>query len=123
MFAPRGANANFVEQRGPHAIAIRTYERGVEDETLACGTGVVATALIFAATENLNGPIEVLGWEPLDRVCVVTREKSLATSWSMANPSVGLPSLSELLNLTVLTLLSESCFQLAEVCPVMTISL
>ncbi len=60
MFAPRGANANFVEQRGPHAIAIRTYERGVEDETLACGTGVVATALIFAATENVNGPIEVL---------------------------------------------------------------
>ncbi|MGI8432040.1 MAG: diaminopimelate epimerase [Chthoniobacterales bacterium] len=60
MFAPRGANANFVEQRGPHAIAIRTYERGVEDETLACGTGVVATALIFAATEKVNGPIEVL---------------------------------------------------------------
>ena len=60
MFAPRGANANFVEQRGPHAIAIRTYERGVEDETLACGTGVVASALIFAATENVNGPIEVL---------------------------------------------------------------
>ncbi len=60
MFAPRGANANFVEQRGPHAIAIRTYERGVEDETLACGTGVVATALIFAATENVHGPIEVL---------------------------------------------------------------
>ena len=60
MFAPRGANANFVEQRGPHAIAIRTYERGVEDETLACGTGVVATALIFAATEDVNGPIEVL---------------------------------------------------------------
>jgi diaminopimelate epimerase len=60
LFAPRGANANFSEQRGPHAIAIRTYERGVEDETLACGTGVVASALVFAAKENLNGPIEVL---------------------------------------------------------------
>lgn len=60
LFAPRGANANFTEQRGPHAIAIRTYERGVEDETLACGTGVVASALVFAAKENLNGPIEVL---------------------------------------------------------------
>jgi len=60
MFARRGANANFSERRGPQAIAIRTYERGVEDETLACGTGVVASAIIFAATENVVGPIEVL---------------------------------------------------------------
>jgi diaminopimelate epimerase len=60
LFQPRGANANFLERRGPNRIALRTYERGVEDETLACGTGVVASALIFAATENLAGPIEVL---------------------------------------------------------------
>jgi diaminopimelate epimerase len=60
MFAPRGANANFSERRGPRTIAIRTFERGVEDETLACGTGVVASALIFAANENVTGPIDVL---------------------------------------------------------------
>jgi diaminopimelate epimerase len=60
MFAPRGANANFSEERGSHTIAIRTYERGVEDETLACGTGVVASAILFAANANLAGPIEVL---------------------------------------------------------------
>jgi diaminopimelate epimerase len=60
MFAPRGTNANFSEQRGPRSIAIRTYERGVEDETLACGTGVVASAIIFAATEDVSGPIDVL---------------------------------------------------------------
>ncbi len=60
MFAPAGANVNFVEQRGPRRIAIRTYERGVESETLACGTGVVASALITAANENSNGPIAVL---------------------------------------------------------------
>jgi diaminopimelate epimerase len=58
-FSPRGANANFSEKRGPRRIAIRTYERGVEDETLACGTGVVASALVFAARENIDGPIEV----------------------------------------------------------------
>lgn len=59
-FAPRGANVNFLEERGPGAIAIRTYERGVEDETLACGTGVVASALTFAAAGELAGPVRVL---------------------------------------------------------------
>lgn len=59
-FSPRGANVNFLEKRGAQSIAIRTYERGVEDETLACGTGVVASALIFAATENAASPVSVL---------------------------------------------------------------
>jgi diaminopimelate epimerase len=60
LFSPKGANANFMEKRGRRRIAIRTFERGVENETLACGTGVVASALIFAATENVDGPIGVL---------------------------------------------------------------
>jgi diaminopimelate epimerase len=60
MFAPQGANANFMKKRGDHQISIRTYERGVENETLACGTGVVASALIFAMLEKINGPINVL---------------------------------------------------------------
>jgi diaminopimelate epimerase len=60
MFAPKGTNANFVVQRGDRQISIRTYERGVEDETLACGTGVVASALIFSAVKNVEGPIDVL---------------------------------------------------------------
>ena len=59
MFSPAGANVNFIEKAGAQKILLRTYERGVEDETLACGTGVVASALIFAATEKVDGPISV----------------------------------------------------------------
>jgi diaminopimelate epimerase len=60
IFSPSGTNVNFIEKRGPKKIAIRTYERGVEDETLACGTGIVASALIFATIEDCEGPITVL---------------------------------------------------------------
>ncbi len=58
-FAPKGSNANFIRVLGPHAIAIRTYERGVEDETLACGTGVTACALIHAELNGAASPVAV----------------------------------------------------------------
>jgi diaminopimelate epimerase len=46
QFQPAGTNANFAQITGPGAIKVRTYERGVEDETLACGTGSAASALL-----------------------------------------------------------------------------
>ena len=44
-FAPVGANVNFVQDNADGSITVRTYEKGVEDETLACGTGIVASAM------------------------------------------------------------------------------
>lgn len=57
-FAPKGTNANFIATI-PGGIAIRTYERGVEDETLACGTGVTAAALLWAAANGASSPVSV----------------------------------------------------------------
>lgn len=59
-FKPKGTNANFVKILGDDSIAIRTYERGVEDETLACGTGMVACALIHHELTGVEAPISVL---------------------------------------------------------------
>ena len=58
-FAPAGTNANFVQVLAPDHIAIRTYERGVEDETLACGTGMVACAIIHHDLNDGERPIKV----------------------------------------------------------------
>lgn len=67
-FKPRGTNANFVKMLSDHVLAIRTYERGVEGETLACGTGVVAAALLHAVVRGVGGPIsvEVRGGDTLE---------------------------------------------------------
>jgi len=59
LFKPAGANVNFISITGPHALQIRTYERGVEGETLACGTGAVAAALIAAALGQVSSPVAV----------------------------------------------------------------
>ena len=59
VFAPAGTNANFIAAAGPQDLRVRTYERGVEAETLACGTGIVASALIAARLGRVKPPVAV----------------------------------------------------------------
>ena len=57
-FAPSGVNVNWVAARG-NGFALRTYERGVEDETLACGTGASAAAVILCHLERATSPVTI----------------------------------------------------------------
>ena len=59
-FQPRGGNVSFVQILSENEIKIRTYERGVERETLACGTGIIASAIISGMTKNVKPPVKVL---------------------------------------------------------------
>lgn len=58
-FKPKGTNVNFVQVLGPNHIRVRTYERGVEGETLACGTGVTASALVASRVHQFTSPVRV----------------------------------------------------------------
>jgi diaminopimelate epimerase len=59
VFQPKGTNVNFAQVLGSGKIRVRTYERGVEAETLACGTGVTAVALIAAKVHGFRSPVSV----------------------------------------------------------------
>jgi len=58
-FQPAGANVNFAHVQNREHMLIRTYERGVEDETLACGTGAIASALVAAAKGLVDAPVQL----------------------------------------------------------------
>ncbi|MGB9691210.1 MAG: diaminopimelate epimerase [Candidatus Sumerlaeaceae bacterium] len=59
LFAPAGTNVNFITIKGPNALSVRTYERGVEAETLACGTGSIASAIVAAHLGKVTPPVAV----------------------------------------------------------------
>jgi len=60
VFKPKGTNANFVQLMGHDTIKVRTYERGVEDETFACGTGSTAAAIAASAAHGYQSPVKVI---------------------------------------------------------------
>ncbi len=59
-FSPAGTNVNFIEVVDEHNLKIRTYERGVEAETLACGTGSAAAAVVAAMLEKAKSPVNLI---------------------------------------------------------------
>jgi diaminopimelate epimerase len=59
FFAPAGTNVNFVSVGRGNRIEVRTYERGVEGETLACGTGVVASSILAYLQKRVKPPVHV----------------------------------------------------------------
>jgi diaminopimelate epimerase len=73
LFHPHGANVNFVKPTFPGRLELRTYERGVEKETLACGTAIAAAAFAAHKALNMNYPIEVI---------TLSKEKFIASSYS-----------------------------------------
>lgn len=86
-FAPAGANVNFAKVLGPNHLAIRTYERGVEDETLACGTGMTACALVHHLLTAATSPVmvEVAGGDVLE-VGFVAEEQNF-TQVTLSGPA------------------------------------
>ena len=58
-FQPAGTNVNFMRVQDSHHLVVRTYERGVEGETLACGTGCIASSLVAAARGRVASPVDV----------------------------------------------------------------
>jgi len=85
-FAPDGTNVDFVAYRTPNRATVRTYERGVEAETGACGTGAVATAAIGVADYGLEFPVHVKTSQGYDLVVDGTYDGERFSGMTLAGP-------------------------------------
>lgn len=89
LFAPAGTNADFIRVTGPASLEIRTYERGVEGETLACGTGAIAAALASAGRGLVTSPARVRTRSGEELVVYFEEEGDTVTKvWLEGNTSI-----------------------------------
>ena len=85
-FAPGGTNVNFINI-DKNKVYIRTYERGVENETLACGTGAAAAALICSIKDKLEPPINVITWGGDELTVDFTVKNNQVQNLSLTGPA------------------------------------
>ncbi len=89
LFVPNGTNADFIHVTGPDSLDIRTYERGVEDETLACGTGAMAAALVSARRGLVASPARVKTWSGEELIIhFIEEEGAFAHVWLEGSTSI-----------------------------------
>ena len=80
LFRPEGTNVNFVQLEEGNACVVRTYERGVEAETLACGTGSIAVAVVCSELKGLEPPITVRTSSKMDLIIGFSRSGDRMTN-------------------------------------------
>ncbi|MFC5407939.1 diaminopimelate epimerase [Larkinella bovis] len=87
-FAPGGTNANFMEPTSDKRLFVRTYERGVEDETYSCGTGVTASALVAHQQLGMQSPVSIQTLGGMLRVSFETGEAGGFSNVYLMGPAV-----------------------------------
>jgi diaminopimelate epimerase len=87
-FMPAGTNVNFIQHRDG-AFKVRTYARGVEDETMACGTGAVAGALVAGLLDKAASPVDIItsGGDKLTIVFDLKDDKKSADNVFLKGPA------------------------------------
>jgi diaminopimelate epimerase len=85
-FSPNGTNVDFVQYIPPNKAILRTYERGVEAESGACGTGAVATAVAGVESHGMSLPMHVRSSQGYDLVVDGDYRKSQGTGFTLTGP-------------------------------------
>ncbi|MBS0605738.1 MAG: diaminopimelate epimerase [Parachlamydiales bacterium] len=84
QFSPGGINVNFAKLLSDGSAAVRTYERGVEEETLSCGTGAAAVGYLVARKKSTSGPVQIRNKEGTHILDVLSTEPDGVELWGEA---------------------------------------